>query len=171
MNQSKTDFGIVNELQLLIFGISASQPISGGATTSPDDAKGQSQPQGPTGPLTTGSGGTTAASPQGGTPPNMQAVPEGSKTGADQNSARYAPSVRRQVRIEKDGRRFRLGGLRRRDYAGVVSTGWFFSGLCHAEQCRPMSFSIGRSLAWPGLPANRTEKPIAARSVFEGAEE
>ena len=45
--------------------LSASQPINGGAT-SPDDDKGQSQPQGPTGPLTTGSGGTTAASPQGG---------------------------------------------------------------------------------------------------------
>src|ERR1700722_16078991 len=63
--------------------LSASQPINGGAT-SPDDDKGQSQPQGPTGPLTTGSGGTTAASPQGGTPPNMQAVPEGSKTSSDQ---------------------------------------------------------------------------------------
>jgi hypothetical protein len=63
--------------------LSASQPINGGAA-SPDDGKGQSQPQGPTGPLTTGSGGTTAASPQGGTPPNMQASPEGSKTSADQ---------------------------------------------------------------------------------------
>jgi hypothetical protein len=63
--------------------LSASQPINGGAT-SPDDSKGQSQPQGPAGPLTTGSGGTTAASPQGGTPPNMQAVPEGSKTSTDQ---------------------------------------------------------------------------------------
>jgi hypothetical protein len=63
--------------------LSASQPINGGAS-SPDVDKGQSQPQGPTGPLTTGSGGTTAASPQGGTPPNMQTVPEGSKTSADQ---------------------------------------------------------------------------------------
>jgi len=63
--------------------LSASQPINNGGATSDDD-KGQSQPQGPTGPLTTGSGGTTAASPQGGTPPNMQAVPEGSKTSADQ---------------------------------------------------------------------------------------
>ena len=63
--------------------LSASQPITGGAAASPDDNKGQSQPQGPTGPLTTGSGGTTAASPQGGTPPNMQAVPDGSKTSAD----------------------------------------------------------------------------------------
>jgi hypothetical protein len=32
--------------------LSASQPINGGAA-SPDDNKGQSQPQGPTGPLTT----------------------------------------------------------------------------------------------------------------------
>ena len=63
--------------------LSASQPINGGAA-SPDDNKGQSQPQGSSGPLTTGSGGTTAASPQGGTPPNMQAGPEGSKTGTDQ---------------------------------------------------------------------------------------
>jgi hypothetical protein len=63
--------------------LSASQPINGGAT-SPDDNKGQSQPQGHPGPLTTDSGGTTAASPQGGTPPNMQAVPGGSKTSVDQ---------------------------------------------------------------------------------------
>jgi hypothetical protein len=62
--------------------LSASQPINGEAASS-DDNKGQSQPQGPTGPLTTGSGGASAASPQGGTPPNMQVVP-GSKTGADQ---------------------------------------------------------------------------------------
>jgi hypothetical protein len=62
--------------------LSASQPINGGAT-SPDDDKGQSQPQGSPGPLTTGSGGTTAASPQGGTPAGMQAVPKDSKTGAD----------------------------------------------------------------------------------------
>jgi hypothetical protein len=63
--------------------LSASQPINGGAA-SPDNNKGQSQPQGSTGPLTTGSGGTTAASPQGGTPPNMQASPDGSKANADQ---------------------------------------------------------------------------------------
>jgi hypothetical protein len=51
--------------------LSASQPIHGSAS-SPDEDKGQPSPQGPTGPLTTGSGGVTAASPQGGTPPNMQ---------------------------------------------------------------------------------------------------
>jgi hypothetical protein len=64
--------------------LSASQPINGSAA-SPDDNKGQSQPQGPSGPLTTGSGGTSAASPEGGTPPNMQVAPDGSsKTSADQ---------------------------------------------------------------------------------------
>jgi hypothetical protein len=40
--------------------------------------KGQLQPQGWTGPITTGSGGATAASPQGQSPPTMQAAPEGS---------------------------------------------------------------------------------------------
>lgn len=39
---------------------------------------GQMQPQGPTGPITTGSGGAPAESPQGQTPPGMQAAPEGS---------------------------------------------------------------------------------------------
>jgi hypothetical protein len=64
--------------------LSASQPINGGPS-SPDENKEQAQPQGPTGPITTGSGGTTAASPQGGSPPNMQAAPDGSsKSSADQ---------------------------------------------------------------------------------------
>ncbi len=41
--------------------------------------KGQLQPQGWTGPITTGtSGGAPAESPQGQTPPGMQAAPEGS---------------------------------------------------------------------------------------------
>jgi hypothetical protein len=62
--------------------LSASQPINGGAT-SPDDDKEQSQPQGSPGPLTTGSGGTTAASPQGGTPAGMQADPKDSKSSGD----------------------------------------------------------------------------------------
>jgi len=71
------------QTQLDFTRLSASQPINGGAT-SPDENKEQAQPQGPTGPLTTGSGGTTAASPQGGTPPNMQAAPDGSsKSSAD----------------------------------------------------------------------------------------
>jgi hypothetical protein len=63
--------------------LSASKPIHGSAS-SPDEDKGQPSPQRPTGTLTTGSGGETAASPQGGTPPNMHPVPEGSKTSADQ---------------------------------------------------------------------------------------
>jgi hypothetical protein len=63
--------------------LSGSQPIHGSAS-SPDEDKGQPSPQGPTGPLTTGSGGQTAASPQGGTPPNMHPQPDTSKTGADQ---------------------------------------------------------------------------------------
>ena len=42
-------------------------------------AKGQMQPQGPTGPITTGtSGGAPASSPQGETPPGLQSAPEGS---------------------------------------------------------------------------------------------
>jgi hypothetical protein len=64
--------------------LSASQPLNGGAA-SPDDKKGQSQSPGSTGPLTTGSGGASAANPQGGTPPNMQVAPDGaSKTSVDQ---------------------------------------------------------------------------------------
>ena len=51
-------------------------PQSTGRTMLPDDTKGQLQPQGWTGPLTTGSGGTSAASPQGQSPPNMQAAPD-----------------------------------------------------------------------------------------------
>ncbi len=50
---------------------------STGATTSPS-TKGAKQPQGWTGPLDTGSGGAPASSPQGQSPPNMQAAPEGS---------------------------------------------------------------------------------------------
>jgi hypothetical protein len=51
-------------------------PYSTGKTELKDN--GQVQPQGPTGPITTGSGGAPAESPQGQTPPNMQAAPEGS---------------------------------------------------------------------------------------------
>jgi hypothetical protein len=62
--------------------LSASQPIN--SATTPDDNKGQSQSPAP-GPLTTGSGGPSAANPQGGTPPNMQVAPDGSsKTRVDQ---------------------------------------------------------------------------------------
>lgn len=60
--------------------LSASQPLN----ESPKSDTGQAQPQGQTGPLTTGKGGAPAANPQGGTPPNMQVAPEGSsKTSGD----------------------------------------------------------------------------------------
>jgi hypothetical protein len=69
------------QTQLNLDRLSASQPVNRGAA-SPDDNKGQSQSPGPTGPLTTGSGGASAANPQGGTPPNMQVAPDSSsKTG------------------------------------------------------------------------------------------
>jgi hypothetical protein len=50
---------------------------STGRTLSPD-AKGQWQPQGWTGPTNTTTGGAPAASPQGQSPPGMQAAPDGS---------------------------------------------------------------------------------------------
>jgi len=56
---------------------------STGRTVLPEN-KGQLQPQGWTGPNSTGSGGAPAASPQGGTPPDMQPAPGGaSKTIVD----------------------------------------------------------------------------------------
>jgi hypothetical protein len=51
-------------------------PQSTGRTIVP--AEGIHQPQGPTGPINTQSGGAPAASPQGETPPGMQAAPGGS---------------------------------------------------------------------------------------------
>ncbi len=51
--------------------------------------EGQMQPQGPTGPSGTTTGGAPAASPQGQTPPGYQAAPEGSsKTIVDSAPAR-----------------------------------------------------------------------------------
>ena len=53
---------------------------STGRTITPE-TKGQTQPQGPTGPINTTSGGAPgapASSPQGETPPGMQSAPEGS---------------------------------------------------------------------------------------------
>jgi hypothetical protein len=44
----------------------------------PPEAKGQLQPQGWTGPVDTSSGGAPAESPQGQSPPGMQAAPDGS---------------------------------------------------------------------------------------------
>ncbi|HJP67761.1 MAG TPA: hypothetical protein VJ846_02575 [Sphingomicrobium sp.] len=48
------------------------------ATQTRPEEKGQLQPQGWTGPINTGSGGAPAESPQGQSPPAMQAAPEGS---------------------------------------------------------------------------------------------
>ena len=53
------------------------QTESPAAQTRPEE-KGQLQPQGWTGPINTGSGGAPAESPQGQSPPGMQAAPEGS---------------------------------------------------------------------------------------------
>jgi hypothetical protein len=50
---------------------------SAGRTVSPE-TRGQQQPQGPTGPLNTTTGGAPAESPQGQTPPGMQPAPQGS---------------------------------------------------------------------------------------------
>jgi hypothetical protein len=48
-----------------------------GRTQTPE-TKGEKQPQGWTGPINTGHGGAPAESPQGQSPPGMQAAPEGS---------------------------------------------------------------------------------------------
>ena len=53
-----------------------SEHSTGRATT--PEPKGQLQPQGWTGPIETTSGGAPAESPQGQSPPGMQAAPEGS---------------------------------------------------------------------------------------------
>ncbi|CAN5433243.1 hypothetical protein BH11PSE4_BH11PSE4_22240 [soil metagenome] len=54
---------------------------STGRTVLPDSNKGQLQPQGWTGPINTETGGAPANSPQGQSPPGMQAAPGGaSKT-------------------------------------------------------------------------------------------
>jgi hypothetical protein len=58
-------------------GDSTASPHSTGRTVAPD-SKGQKQPQGHTGPLETEGRSAPAESPQGQTPPNMQAAPEGS---------------------------------------------------------------------------------------------
>ena len=65
---------------------SADSPHSTGRTVSPE-TEGKKQPQGDTGPLNTTSGGAPVASPQGQTPPGMQAAPDGSsKTIVDPKS-------------------------------------------------------------------------------------
>lgn len=64
---------------------------STGRTVLPDN-KGQLQPQGWTGPNSTGSGGAPASSPQGGTPPDMQPAPGGSsKTIVDPSAPNKSP--------------------------------------------------------------------------------
>ena len=56
----------------------ADKPEYGTGPTHTPEIKGEKQPQGWTGPTTTGVGGAPASSPQGQTPPGMQAAPEGS---------------------------------------------------------------------------------------------
>jgi hypothetical protein len=55
----------------------AASKHSTGRTVVPEE-KGLVQPQGQTGPINTTTGGPPAESPQGQTPPGMQAAPEGS---------------------------------------------------------------------------------------------
>src|SRR5690349_5650435 len=55
---------------------SGSAAVNTGRTA--PEGKGQLQPQGWTGPIDTGSGGAPPESPQGQSPPGMQAAPEGS---------------------------------------------------------------------------------------------
>jgi len=64
---------------------------SEGRTVSPE-TKGEAQPQGPTGPKETTTGGAPAESPQGQSPPGMQAAPDGSrKTVVDPEAAKKEP--------------------------------------------------------------------------------
>jgi len=60
-------------------GRPAQKPVGPDSTYLPAYQKhNEQQPQGPTGPLDTTTGGAPAESPQGQTPPGMQAAPEGS---------------------------------------------------------------------------------------------
>ncbi|MBR0906466.1 hypothetical protein [Bradyrhizobium liaoningense] len=63
-----------------LFESASAQPAqtNSPAAQTPSEEKGQPQPQGWTGPINTGSGGAPAESPQGQSPPGMQAAPEGS---------------------------------------------------------------------------------------------
>jgi hypothetical protein len=75
-------------LVLCSAGVAAQNPPSGktgqdsphseGRTYLPPESQGVEQPQGRTGPLDTGAGGSPAGSPQGQSVPSMQAAPEGS---------------------------------------------------------------------------------------------
>ena len=86
-------WGMAAMAAILIFGFvfwamsgnrtntASSQPTASSPATTgiaPAGAQSESQPQGPTGPLNTSSGGAPASSPQGETPPGMQSNPQGS---------------------------------------------------------------------------------------------
>jgi hypothetical protein len=66
--------GLVQAQTVQPKGSSLSSPTG----RTPPEAKGRLQPQGWTGPIDTSSGGAPAESPQGQSPPGMQAAPEGS---------------------------------------------------------------------------------------------
>ena len=67
----------------------ADKPEYGTGRTQTPETKGEKQPQGWTGPTTTGDSGAPASSPQGQTPPGMQAAPEGSsKTTVEPDKAK-----------------------------------------------------------------------------------
>jgi hypothetical protein len=66
-------------------------PHSDGRTVSPE-VRGVEQPQGTTGPTTTTTGGAPAESPQGQTPPGMQAAPDGSRKTVEEPSDTKGPS-------------------------------------------------------------------------------
>lgn len=66
---------------VLSCGLAAAQPkgdIKTPEGRSAPEEKGQLQPQGWTGPIDTGTGGAPPESPQGQSPPGMQAAPDGS---------------------------------------------------------------------------------------------
>ena len=65
---------------LCLFEGASAEPAQTNSPAAParSEEKGQLQPQGWTGPINTGSGGAPAESPQGQSPPGMQAAPEGS---------------------------------------------------------------------------------------------
>jgi hypothetical protein len=56
-------------------------------------------------------------------------------------------------------------------FAFSLSPAGFSSAFAALGAMLMASLSIRRSLVRPGLPANRTSQPIAARSVSEGEEE
>jgi hypothetical protein len=58
--------------------VPADKPESTTGPTLTPETKGQKQPQGWSSPVNTGEGGAPASSPQGQSPPGMQAAPEGS---------------------------------------------------------------------------------------------